>query len=157
MRDPFRINKSNGFSLIEMMIALAILSFGLLAVAMLISSAARSDSVARSKSTAATAAQNMIENLADLYYRNPLAEDLVLGNHGPRQTEVLNPVDGTVLNRYNINWVIEEVADPRMDKSLDARLVKITITPINHSGEDNSRSPLNKALSMGTILGPGIR
>ena len=157
MRNPLCLNKSNGFSLIEIMIALGILAFGLLAVAMLMSSAARSDSVARSKSTAAIAAQNMIENLANLYQRNPLAEDLILGNHGPRKTEILNPVDGTILNRYNINWVIGEVADPRQDKRLDARIVTITITPIDHSGEDNSRSVLNKTLNMSTIFSPRIK
>ena len=52
--------KSNGFSLIEVMVALGILAFGLLATSSLMYTAVRSGSLARSQSTAGIAAQNKL-------------------------------------------------------------------------------------------------
>jgi prepilin-type N-terminal cleavage/methylation domain-containing protein len=157
MRDAICLNKNNGFSLIEMMIALAILSFGLLAAGPLMYSAARSNSVARSKSTASTAAQSKLETLADLYYQNPLAEDLMFGGHGPQQAQVVNPNDGAVLNRYEISWMISRVPDPRPGKIVDARLVRVTITPIHQEGMESSQSKFNKTLNVSTIFSPKMQ
>ena len=154
MQGRLFLNKGNGFSLIETMCALAILSLGLLAVGPLMCVALKSDSLARSKSTAAIAAQNKIESLADLYQRNPSSEDLMLGNHGPSQTQVVNPGDGTILNRYGINWAISEIPDPRPDKKLDARLIRITVAPITQKGEENTQPALNKTLNVSTIISP---
>ncbi len=65
-----------GFTLIEMMLALIILTFGLLTAGQLLYVAASSSSLARSKGTAAIAAQSLLESLASLYSQNPLAADL---------------------------------------------------------------------------------
>ncbi len=145
-------NKSQGFSLIELMSALFILTIGLLGISQLLCVAASSGSLARAKSTAAIAAQNQLESLADLYSRNPLAEDLRIGSHGPQQVQVVNPTDGTVLNRYNVDWTVSGIFDPRPGKVVDARLVRVTITPIRSGGEANSRPALNKTLNITTIL-----
>ncbi len=146
--------KNPGFSLIELMMALVILTFGLLAVGQLLYAVASSSSLARSKSTAAVTAQNKIESLADLYGRDPLAADLALGSHGPQQTQVVNPIDGTVLNQYNIGWTVANVADPRPGKVMGAILVRVTITPIQSGGIGNSKPAFNKILSVATILSP---
>jgi prepilin-type N-terminal cleavage/methylation domain-containing protein len=146
-----------GFSLIEMMLALIILTFGLLTAGPLLYVAASSSSLARSKGTAAVAAQSLLESLASLYSQNPLAADLALGTHGPRQTVVINPMDGTVLNRYDVNWIVENVSDPRPGKELNARRVQATVTPVQISGAENVRPGFNKVLNIVTIFSPKTR
>jgi prepilin-type N-terminal cleavage/methylation domain-containing protein len=146
-----------GFSLIEMMLALIILTFGLLTAGQLLYVAASSCSLARSKGTAAVAAQTVLESLSSLYSQNPLAADLALGAHGPRQTVVVNPVDGTVLNRYDVNWKVENVSDPRPGKALNARRVQATVTPVQNGGAENIRPGFNKALHIVTIFSSKTR
>jgi len=157
MQEMVRSNKIQGFGLVELMIAQVILAFGLLAAAPLLYVTASSGSLARSKSTAAITAQDKIESLADLYYRNPLAEDLTLGNHGPQYTQVVNPADGTVLNRYDIGWVVSTIPDPRPGKAVAGRLIRVTITPAKLTGEKNSHPAFNKILNVTTILGRRMR
>ncbi len=143
---------SEGFTLIEMLIALVILTFGLLAAGQLLAAAMGSASLARSKGSAATAAQNRLEYLADLYRQSPAASDLTVGSHGPIQSQVLNPINGRVLNRFNISWTVATVSDPRAGKTLFARQVTVTVTPINSAGAVNNRAGLNKVVSVGTIF-----
>jgi prepilin-type N-terminal cleavage/methylation domain-containing protein len=150
-------NKKEGFSLIEMMVALVILTFGLLAVGPLLYTASSADSLARSKGTASIAAQNKLESLADLYRQNPSADELTLGSHGPEQTQIVNPIDGTVLNRYSVDWNVSHVPDPRPGKVVNARLVSVRITPIHLQGGKNSRPALNKILNVSTIFIPKMR
>jgi len=134
------------------MLALIILTFGLLAAGQLLYVAASSSSLARSKGTSTVAAQSVLESLASLYNQNPLAADLALGAHGPRQTVVVNPMDGTVLNRYDVNWIVENVSDPRPGKVLNARRVQATVTPVQIGGAGNIRPGLNKVLNIATIF-----
>jgi prepilin-type N-terminal cleavage/methylation domain-containing protein len=154
MMETVCTKKVPGFSLIEMMMALTILTFGLLAVGPLLHIAAGASSLARSKDAAAVAAQDLLETLSDLYRRNPSADDLSLGDHGPRQTQIMNPTDETILNRFDLNWTITNIYDPRPAKVVDARLIRVTITPIQSSGSRNNRPSLNKVLSVTTILSP---
>jgi hypothetical protein len=114
--------------------------------------AASSGSLARSKGTAAIAAQNTLESLAALYQQDPSATDLALGRHGPRQMQVLNPADGSTLNRYSTEWEVRPVSDPRPDRILDAKLVSVTITPVFSSGALNSKPGMNKIVNVSTIL-----
>jgi prepilin-type N-terminal cleavage/methylation domain-containing protein len=146
-----------GFSLIELMLAITVLTIGLLAVSQLFFIAASSSSLSGAKGSAAIAAQDMLESLADRYYRNPAVEDLALGNHGPRQLEVTNPADGTIVNRYTISWVVNSVSDPRPGKAVDAKRVSVTITPIKAGGAENNRPPFNKTLSVATLFSPEMR
>ncbi len=157
MPETVQSNKAQGFSLIELMIAQVILTFGLLAVGPLLYVAASSESLARSKSAAAITAQNKLESLTDLYHRNPSAEDLTLGSHGPQQAQVVNPIDGTVLNRYDVTWVMSAVPDPRPGKVVAGRLVRVTITPIQLAGAGNSNPAFNKILNVTTILSQKVR
>jgi prepilin-type N-terminal cleavage/methylation domain-containing protein len=141
-----------GFSLIEIMIALVILTFGLLATAQLIYLSVGSGSLARSKQTASIAAQQRMEYLSDLYRLNPDAEDLAPGSHGPQEDIVENPVDGKILNRYRVSWSSAGVADPRPGKAPRARLVSATIVPIRPDGSINLKPALNKTLTFSTIV-----
>ncbi len=145
-----------GFGLVEMMIALLVLIFGLLSAGHVLFVAASSGSLARSKGTAAIAAQSMLESLTGLYRQRPSTADLSLGSHGPRETEVVNPGDGSTLNRYSITWNVRSVPDPRPTRRLDARLVMVTVTPALPGGIPNSKPGLNKILSVSTILSAGM-
>jgi prepilin-type N-terminal cleavage/methylation domain-containing protein len=157
MRIPVYFDEGQGFSLVEMMLALFILTFGLLATGQLLYVAASSSSLARSKGTAVLAAQSVLESLDALYRQDPSAADLVPGDHGPRQTVVTNPVDGTVLNSYAVNWAVEIVSDPRPGKVLSARLVRATVTPVQIGGAPNARNGFNKILNVTTIFNPNAR
>jgi prepilin-type N-terminal cleavage/methylation domain-containing protein len=148
--------REQGFTLIETMIALAFLAFGLLATSQLLYIAASSASLARSKSTAGVAAQNMIESLGDTYRRNALSPDLTLGYHGPLQTQVANPTDEGILNRYDVRWIVESVSDPRPGKAINARRVRITVTPVLDSGAANDKAGLNKILNVATVFSPKV-
>jgi prepilin-type N-terminal cleavage/methylation domain-containing protein len=141
-------NKMNGFTLIEMMIALLLLTAGLLAAGQLIYSTISASSLARSKITAATAVQDKIERLSALYAQNPWETDLLPGDHGPEQVEFFNPFDQTILNRYNIFWKISEAPDPRPGKTISARIARIIIIP------QSEQTRFNKVISVTTILSP---
>jgi prepilin-type N-terminal cleavage/methylation domain-containing protein len=151
-----RPTKSQGFSLIEVMVALMILSFGLLSAGQLLNIAASSGSLARSKGTAALAAQNKLESLSSLYSANPSTDELTPGTHGPQETEVFNPIDAAPLNKYSIAWAVRDVLDPRPGKAVNARLVTVTVTPIRPGGEGNSRVLFNKVVNVATVFSPKI-
>ena len=146
-----------GFSFIELMIALALLTFGLLAVGQLIYVAGSSGSLTNAKGSASIAAQNMLEYLSDLYSRDTSSDELALGIHGPLHTQIKNPVNGSVQNRYAISWEVSRVPDPRPGKDLDARQVRVIVTPTQAEGRGNSRPPFNKILNISTIISPTIR
>ena len=147
-------NRERGFSLVEVMIALIVATFGLLAAGQLLFIAMSSASLARSKGTAALAAGNILESLSDQYARDPSHEQLVTGSHGPQEIKVSNPNDGSVLNCYSITWTTGNVQDPRPGKIPDARHVLVTVTPIRPGGEVNYRPPWNKILHVSTIFSP---
>jgi prepilin-type N-terminal cleavage/methylation domain-containing protein len=151
-----RPNRSGGFSLIEVMMALMILTFGLLSIGQLLFVAASSGSLSRSKETAVITAQSKMEYLSGVYSLNPSATELTPGNHGPQQAEVPNPVDGTTLNKFNITWVVQGVSDPRPGRTVSAKRVTVTITPIEPGGAENVRVPFGKAINLTTVLSPRV-
>ena len=132
--------------------ALLMMTFGLLAVGELIYLSAGSGSLARSKETAVITAQDKLEYLSDLYRRDPDSAELSDGPHGPEQTESLNPVTGAALNRFEVAWNISNVPDPRTGKSIPAKLVSITVTPVGSAGAVNTNRYLNKALNISYVL-----
>lgn len=141
-----------GFSLVETMMALVILTFGLLSAGQLLYIAAASGSLARSKDAAAVTAQARLETLATLYRHDPMSPDTGLGSHGPVPAVIRNPETGTVLNRYSVAWEVQQIPDPRPHKQIDARLVRVTVTPSLEGGTPNSSPRLNKILTLSTIL-----
>jgi len=141
-----------GFSLLEIMIALLVLTAGLLSAGQVLFVAASPGSLSRSKGAAAIAAQDALESLTASFQQNPLAADLAIGRHGPRQTQVANGIDGSILNRFSITWDVRPVPDPRAGKTLDAKLVTMTVAPALAGGEMNSKPWMNKILNVSTIL-----
>ncbi len=147
-----RQRSDGGFTLVEMLIAIIILTFGLLAAGQLLMVAMGSSSLSRSKGGAASAAANKVEFLADLYRQNPNAADLTTGSHGPEVVQILNPINNRVLNRFNVNWTVATVPDPRAGKNLNARMVTVTATPIDGSGASHNMAGLNKTVSVSSIF-----
>jgi len=140
-----------GFTLIETLIAMFILTFGLLATGQLIFAAMTSNSLARAKGSAAIVAQDRMEMLSDLYRQNSADSNLTTGSHGPVQVAVTNPVDSSILNRYNVAWTVAPVVTN--GKTLKALQVIVTATPIASTGTTtNLRTRLNKVVSISFVL-----
>ncbi len=146
-----------GFTLVEMMIAMVIMTFGLLAAGRLMYVAMGSASLSRSKGSAAIVAQDKLEFLADLYRQNSAAAELTNGSHGPEQVQVINTANGRTLNRYNVAWIVATVSDPRPGVTLKARQVRVTVTPILATSTTvNVKASLNKVVSVTAIFSPRI-
>jgi prepilin-type N-terminal cleavage/methylation domain-containing protein len=144
--DPLK--KAHGFSLIEMMMALMLLTVSLLTAGQLIYATASSCSLARAKMTAAIAARDKIERLSSLFAHNPFATEFSIGDHGPQQIEIVNPLTGTALDTYNIFWTISEIPDPRPGKKINALVARITIVP--HTRQIR----FNKILNVTAVFSP---
>ena len=145
-----------GFSLVETLIALVVLTFGLLAAGRMIVFAASSASLARSKISAAVAAQDKIHSLGELYRRSPDSPELAPGDHGPEPLQVVAPATDTVLNRFRISWSVAAVPDPRPGKALRAKLVTVTVAPADDHGDPHNRGGLNKTVTVAAIFSARI-
>jgi prepilin-type N-terminal cleavage/methylation domain-containing protein len=149
------VGSADGFTLVEMLIAILILAFGLLTAGQMIYASMASMSLARSKGGAAVVAQNKLQFLSDLYSRNQAAADLTLGNHGPEIVQITNPADNNnVLNRLQVAWTVSDVVDPRAGKSLKALQVIVTVTPVNNADVANRKAFLNKIVTVGAVFSP---
>jgi Tfp pilus assembly protein PilV len=144
----------NGFTLLENLLALAVLTFGLLAAGQLIAAALKSATLAQAKACAILAAQSKAEYLVDRYQHDSSAPDVQTGRHGPEIQEVVDPVGQTVLSRLEISWTIASMPDPRTDAHLAARLLTVEVKPIDQAGAPNSKIWLNRELSLSTVLSP---
>jgi prepilin-type N-terminal cleavage/methylation domain-containing protein len=151
-RDKVSSQAQAGFTLVEMLIAMTIMTLGLLAAGQMMYSAMASASLARSKGSAAIVAQDKLEFLADLYRQNSAAGDLTAGNHGPEQVALRNPINNRMLNRFNVTWTVATVPDPR-GVVLKARQVTVTVTPIRtDSTTENVRNGQNKVVNVSAIF-----
>lgn len=152
-----RLQKNQGFGLIELMMALLILTFGLLAAGQLLYTTAGMGSLARSQSTAAVAAQTTLEHLSNLYQNNPSAEELAPGPHGPMHTQVINPADGSVLHRYAVTWIAGDIPDPRPGKALKGRTLRVEVRPMQSEARESARSMFHKRLTVATLFSTRMR
>jgi len=150
---PTNSKNAAGFSLVELMIAVFILAFGLLATAQLLTVTMKLDAMSRLKSASATAAQSKLDNLTDLYRRNPAAEELTIGAHqADGLMEILNPATQKVLNRYKITWVVDNIPDPRSGVDLPGRIISVRATPMLSESEENTHPFYNKAASFNAVI-----
>lgn len=143
---------SKGFSLIESMIALLVMSTGLLAIAQLMLVTFSGPTLARSKSTAAMVAGEKLRFLAARYRLNPADAALTLGTHGPEQVSIRNPNDGGTLNRFNVQWTVSNVPDPRTWRPFNGAILAVRVTPIRADGTDNRMARMNKVINMTTVV-----
>jgi prepilin-type N-terminal cleavage/methylation domain-containing protein len=147
------LSSAAGFTLIEMLIAMIIMTFGLLAVGRLMYAAMGSATLARSKGSAAIVAQDKLEFLADRFRQDPTHADFTNGSHGPQQVDVTNPANGRMMNRYNVAWTVSTVSDPRAGVTLKAKQVIVTVTPIRSTSTTvNNQTSLNKVVNVTSIF-----
>jgi prepilin-type N-terminal cleavage/methylation domain-containing protein len=88
-----KIRNDEGYTLIEMLIAIAILSIGLLAVATMQISSIRVNDTARRMTRRATIAQDRLEYIVSLKYTHAV---LTSGAH----------TDGSAPSGYSISWTV---------------------------------------------------
>jgi prepilin-type N-terminal cleavage/methylation domain-containing protein len=141
-----------GFTLVEMLVALIILSFGLLAAGQLTCLALDSRILARSKALAAIVAQSKIEFLSDRFQSDPEDPDIQSGAHGREVVTVVDPGATIDLNRFAVSWELTHVEDTRPAKVLRARKVTVTVTPIGMADKANLKAWKNKAVSMTSVF-----
>ena len=99
------LRKEKGFTLIEVLFAIAILSFGLLAVAKMQGSAIQGNFFAGGKTEAITCGQDTMEELIALPYAN-------VATGGP-----------ITQGNYDISWVVNAGPVP------NSKSIKVTVTP----------------------------
>ena len=92
------IKKEEGFTLLEVIVAVSILAFGLLAVASMQVTAIRGNYFASGITEATTWAQDQLEYLMTLNYDTDA--DLADGDH--------SGVDGRTVGKYNIVWTVAD-------------------------------------------------
>jgi prepilin-type N-terminal cleavage/methylation domain-containing protein len=145
-----------GFTLIEVLIALLILSLGLLATGQVIFIALSSTSLARSQGNAALVAQDKLESLGDLCRRNPEATELSVGQHDgdPIQFE---GGGGLILNRFAVSWTVNDMEDPRRGTRLRAKTIRVRVSPVDTHGGRNDRILLNKTVEVSSIFYTGTQ
>ena len=96
--------KDEGFTLIEVLIAISIFAVGLLAVATMQLSAIRVNSTAGQITTRITWAQDKLEELMALPYSDPLLEDL--GDPPSGTDSAGNAHQETTYEGYIISWTV---------------------------------------------------
>jgi len=110
-----------GFTLLEVIIALAIFSVGIMAVASLQVSSTNGDTRARLATEAATAAHDQAEKLLSMNYDpdSPTVEFFDTLQSGYQNF----PTDReTTVGIYTVDWIVEQLADPEI-----TRAVRITV------------------------------
>ena len=147
-------DNAQGFSLIEILMATALTTIGLLAACQLLYMAMSASSLVRSKETAALSAMDRLESLSDSYARDPGNGDVLPGNHGPEENQIKNPDNASILNRFQVTWTGDSVADPRPGKKIDARRICVTVTPALENGAANHQTGFNKILIVTTVFSP---
>ena len=109
--------EEKGFTLLEVMIAISILSFGILAIASMQTSSIYGNSVANRLTEGTSWAGNKMEELLTIPDTDV---GLSSGTHGPET--VMSGV-----NRYDVNWEVIDSVDPS-DPLADAKLIIVTVT-----------------------------
>ena len=118
MKTKFKKERGEkGFTLLEVMIAIAILSFGILAVASMQTSSMYGNSVANRLTEGTSWAGNKMEELLTIPDTDA---QLSSGTHGPET--VMSSV-----SRYDVNWEVIDSVDPSNPLE-DAKLITVTVT-----------------------------
>ena len=143
MNQP-RISKDSGFTLIESMIALAVMAITLLGLGQLVSTAVRQNASTRFETMGVLIAQEKLEALRGEYNRELESEtgssDLTAGSHGP-ETLIMEAPAGSNMgdSEFEVSWTVI-IAGPQ-------KTVNVTVEP-------QVSNQLITDLSMTTIFVP---
>jgi type IV pilus assembly protein PilV len=111
-----RCKQKEGYTLIEVLMAISILAVGMLAIASLQTSGIRVNATARHITTRTTWAQDRIEKL------------MALPNSDPLLAVAGNPTPVTTPDNYTISWVVAANLSV-------ANTIRITVTVTGHGGK----------------------
>lgn len=113
------INNDAGFSLIEVLIAIAVLSIGMLSVAAMQMTAIKGNAKSNKMTNITTSSANQVEYLLNLPFNHAL---LTAGNHTPETDGVDSDGDGIIdepdddgSSIYSITWTVTDVSSVRKD------------------------------------------
>lgn len=139
-----RISEESGFTLVESMIALTILSISLLALIQLMQVAVRQNALARFETMVAVVAQDKLETLRAAY-NNELETDtgssaLTAGSHGPETMTMAAPTNSSMGDsEFQVSWTVTVAGTQK--------IVNVTVEP-------QVSSELFMDLSLTTIFVP---
>jgi type II secretion system protein I len=119
-----------GFTLIEVLMAMAIFAIGILAVGSMQIAAMNGGASARRSTDAATIAQDQIEKI-------------IAGDYDA----LAAPADAVVNGRYSLNWTVAE-EDLNADGNNDAKNVTVTVTWPDKGGDRNFNLEFTKVLNI---------
>ncbi|TDI13632.1 MAG: prepilin-type N-terminal cleavage/methylation domain-containing protein [Acidobacteria bacterium] len=106
-----RISKDSGFTLIESMIALAVMAITLLGLGQLVSTAVRQNAATRFETMGVLIVQEKLEALRGAYNRELESEtgssDLTAGSHGP-ETLIMEAPAGSSMgdSEFEVSWTV---------------------------------------------------
>lgn len=136
MKTIFKNERSEkGFTLLEVMIAIFILTFGILVVASMQTSSIHGNSVANKLTEGTSWAGNKMEELLTIPDTDA---QLSSGIHGPETA-----MSGLI--RYDVNWEVIDSVDPSNPLE-DAKLIIVTVT---WQDKGNTKSTQLRCISPG--------
>ncbi|MDA2931394.1 prepilin-type N-terminal cleavage/methylation domain-containing protein [Acidobacteria bacterium AH-259-O06] len=138
-------SREKGFSLMESMIALAILTVALLGLVQLMSMALNQSALARSKTMAVSIAQEKLEQLRTTYNNDLNTEtsstDLTTGSHGPETVTLQAPSYSNMADQpFQVSWTVAV--------SGQQKTVTATVVPQNQNQMQST------SLSITTVFAP---
>ena len=141
MNEPARVEQERGFSLIEAMVALLILTISLLALAQLMFVSLDKSQFANYDTKAIHLAQAKVEELRNLFgwqiSSGQDASDLTAGSHGP-ETIALQAAGETLQGQRNfqVSWQVTNLAGGR-------KSVAVTVAPVIANPRQNETLTIN--------------
>lgn len=124
--------QSRGFTLMESMIALLILTIGLLGLAHLFVLAINQSAYARQNTMAVSVAEDKLEELKNMYSNDQstggTSADLVTGSHGPVTVSILGTSgsnQGTY--QYSVSWTVSNPSGKEKDITVTVTAVKTNV------------------------------
>jgi type IV pilus modification protein PilV len=139
--DQSRVSKESGFTLIESMIALAVLAITLLGLVQVMSTAVRQNASTRFESMGVLIAQEKLESLRAEYNRELEAEmgssNLTAGSHGPETMTMEAPTGSSMGDsEFEVSWtvtiagpqkIVNVIVEPQVSNQLTTDLSLTTI------------------------------
>ena len=141
-----RLRIERGFSVVELLVAVAVLSVGLLGLAQLIGVALQQNDFARYNTTAIEVAQGKLEELRALYNwqvaSGGSSADLSDGDHGPVTVVLAADSQNYGSRSMSVAWTVSSPTTVRKD-------IVIRVTPTG-----NSAANVSKPVVINTSLTP---
>jgi prepilin-type N-terminal cleavage/methylation domain-containing protein len=138
-------SEEKGFSLVESMIAMAILSVTFLGLAQLLTVGLQQNSLSRSRTMAVTVGQQQLEKLRATYNRElesgSPSSQLTPGAHGPETVTLSAPSDSVMEdNPFQVTWAVAV--------SGQQRTVTVDVVP------QSQNDMVNQSLTIASVFSP---